>query len=220
MARDPIARRRSARASADDEADVTEERSSRSSRRGRGGRSEAPAEEETTRRRPRSERAAEAAPPPRREARKGWGAAKEAQAKAGSGKYSDEGEFKAEEENTRYLLKPLEDEPFETAFEHFIWELDGRKSWSCEETKECPLCAVSDTPKPFSYLNVVDLNVFGKDDELIPETKYWRLSPDPAARLGERAEELAEKDRGLGDSDVYIRCQEDLGQEEGLHLHR
>jgi hypothetical protein len=141
--------------------------------------------------------------------------AREAQSKASSGKYDDGAEFKVAEVDERYLLKVM-DEPFETAFEHWLDKATGRKSWSCEETKECPLCAIGDEPKPFSYINVIDLNSFDKNDELLPEAKYWKLSADPLARLSERAEELEDKGKSLADDDVYIVVRKTKGKKRGF----
>jgi hypothetical protein len=113
-----------------------------------------------------------------REPSRGWDQYKKAKAK--SSRWNDEDKFTVEE-GEEELIVFLEGEPFATWNEHFIRELDGKKSWVCLD-EDCPLCERGDSPGYRAAFNVAAF-----DDKGNPVIKYWIATPGPLDEIEEHA---------------------------------
>ena len=127
---------------------------------------------------PRSGRKRPSQAAPARESSRGWDKYKKRKAK--SSRWNDEDQFKVEEGDEE-LIAFLEAEPFAAWNEHFIRELDGKKSWVCLDD-DCPLCDRGDSP---GYKAAFNIAVF--DDSGNPEVKYWAATPGPLDEIEEHA---------------------------------
>jgi hypothetical protein len=115
---------------------------------------------------------------PARSSGRGWDAYKKAKAK--SSKWNDDDKLTVDE-GAEELLVFLDKEPFETWNEHFIRELDGKKSWTCLDD-DCPLCERGDSP---GYRAAFNVAVF--DDKGNPVVKFWIATPGPLDEIEEHA---------------------------------
>jgi len=125
----------------------------------------------------------------------GWDAARDALKKQERSSFIDDFKFSTEPQ----LVKFLSDSPYATYRQHWIDNRPGKKSFVCLE-KDCPLCAIGDTPQvkvAFSVLNfsadtgpVVEslvasktlakmLEEFHKSDRTGPLTKNYFLLAKP-----------------------------------------
>jgi len=75
------------------------------------------------------------------------------------------------------LIKFLDGEPSLTYYEHWLNELDGKKSFVCLGD-DCPLCEIGDDPRYRVCFDVIDLS--GPGD---PKAGVWRATPGPAGDL-------------------------------------
>lgn len=144
--------------------------------------------------------------PPVTSGGRGWAShhRNQARGKRGFGAHPDE--FKVAQEDTTYLVKALEDEPFWSYCEHFINEItDGKRSFTCAGD-DCPLCAYGDTPRAYDLFNVAVWEPEADGGQGAWVQKFWRATPDPAGKVLARAEELGSgrNPRALGDYDVYL----------------
>lgn len=114
--------------------------------------------------------------------------------------------FNVAEEDTTYLIKMLEDEPFWSYLEHFVNEIEeGKRSFTCGGDA-CPLCDYGHNPRAYDLFNVAVWDPAGDGGEGQWTLKYWRATPDPAGKILARADELGtgRNPRALGDPDVYL----------------
>lgn len=137
---------------------------------------------------------------------RGWASHRKNQArtKRSFGNHPDE--FKVAEEDTTYLIKVLEDEPFWSYCEHFVDEIEeGKRSFTCGGD-ECPLCDYGDTPRAYDLFNIAVWEPDASNGEGGWVQKFWRATPDPAGKILARSDELAagKNPKGLGDEDVYL----------------
>lgn len=96
-------------------------------------------------------------------------------------------------EDTRYLIKFLDDDFFITFYEHNLYnDFKGQKrqmSFVCLG-KDCPLCEIGDSPGFKALINVVDLTNPRK-----PELKVWYATPGPGGLIEDEMDALEEKGR-------------------------
>jgi hypothetical protein len=96
---------------------------------------------------------------------KGWGSYE----KTKSATSSFPTDFKVTDDEV--IVKFLDDEPFFVYLQHWI-ERQGKRSWTCLESK-CPLCDdAGDKPSQQVCFNVVDFT-----DPESPELKMWKVGP-------------------------------------------
>lgn len=136
---------------------------------------------------------------------RGWASHRKNQARTKRG-YDHPDEFKVAEEDTSYLVKPLEDEPFWSYCEHFVNEItDGKKSFTCGGD-ECPLCDYGENPRAYDLFNVAVWDPGANSGDGGWVQKFWRATPDPAGKILARSDELAagKNPRSLSDADVYL----------------
>lgn len=100
----------------------------------------------------------------------GWDGYK--RAREASSDFPDE--LKVDEE--AMLIKLLEDSPFATWNQHWIDELQGKKSFTCLQ-EDCPLCDIGDKPRAMAAFNVVLMSE-GK-----PSVLVWKVGPMVAGQL-------------------------------------
>ena len=137
---------------------------------------------------------------------RGWASHKANQARTRRGFGDNPDEFKVAEEDTTYLVKMLEDEPFWSYCEHFLNEIaEGKRSFTCGGD-ECPLCDYGDNPRTYTLFNVAAWDPDGSDGDGQWVQKFWRATPDPAGKIEARAEELGggRNPKSLGDDDIYL----------------
>jgi hypothetical protein len=127
---------------------------------------------------------------------KGWGGVRKHREESSS--YASN--FKVSDEEV--LVKFLDDEPFVTYYQHWLQELDGKKSFTCLGD-DCPLCEIGDDPRFLAVFNVIDL----RDD---PEVKIWEASPQPAGEI----EEISKNSRTspLNRDDLYFAVSKKKGK--------
>jgi hypothetical protein len=119
------------------------------------------------------------ATPVRASSGKGWDGYKKAKAKAS--KWNSEDKFTVDDKGSEELIAFLDDAPFCTWNEHFLRELDGKKSWTCLDD-DCPICGRGDTPGYRAAFNVVAF-----DDKGNPSVKYWIATPGPLDEIEDHA---------------------------------
>lgn len=86
--------------------------------------------------------------------------------------------FKPGEEQV--LVVFIDDAPFVTFREHWIDELQGRKSRTClGGLEDCPLCEVGDTPRVRVCFNIID-----RSNPINPEVKVWVVGVRLAETIG------------------------------------
>jgi hypothetical protein len=160
-----LARRQTSKAPVEDdeETEVAEEKTTARRRRGSSD------AEETTSTRKRG-RGGDDEAPAKSSLSSGWAGHKKSKAK--SSRFNDEDKFTVDE-NDEQLIIFLDDEPFATWNEHFLKDVDGKKSFVCAEDS-CPICETGDTPGYRAAFNIV---VFDGDGN--PTVKYWSATPDP-----------------------------------------
>lgn len=137
---------------------------------------------------------------------RGWASHHKNQSKTKRGFGNSPDEFTVAEEDTTYLIKMLEDEPFWSYLEHFVSEIDeGKRSFTCGGDA-CPLCSYGHGPRAFDLFNVAVWDPAGNDGDGQWTPKYWRATPDPAGKILTRAEELGQgrNPRTLGHPDIYL----------------
>ena len=111
--------------------------------------------------------------------KRGWGAFKDAKARAS--RYNSKDEFKIKELNERYHGKFLEDGPFAVYTQHFYKGRPDKQAFVCCE--DCPVCGIGEVPTAYAVFNVLDLS--GAE----PAVKYWRCTPGPAGQIEEFEED-------------------------------
>jgi hypothetical protein len=128
---------------------------------------------------------------------KGWGGVRKHREESSS--YATN--FRVTDEEV--LVKFVDDEPFVTYYQHWLQELDGRKSFPCIGDN-CPLCEIGDDPRFLAVFNVIDF----RDDE--PEVKIWEASPQPAGEI----EEIAKNTRTspINRDDLYFAVSKKKGK--------
>lgn len=137
---------------------------------------------------------------------RGWASHRKNQVRSKRNAFGHPDEFRVTEEDTTYLVKFLEDEPFWSYCEHFIDEItEGKRSFTCSGD-ECPLCGYGDIPRAFDLFNLAAWEPDANDGEGGWALKFWRATPDPAGKILARSDELASgrNPRSLGDDDVYL----------------
>ena len=143
-----------------------------------------PDEEDDEDEQPRRRRTTKVKDEPRKSNRKGkggWGSV--AEVKSNLGDYAKD--FKAEE-GVEYLVKFVDEEPYDVYAQHWI-ERSGKRSFTCgEETyDECPLCDLGDKPSAQIAFNII---VFDLDDEdADPSLFRWIVG----AQIGDTMMEFA-----------------------------
>lgn len=136
---------------------------------------------------------------------RGWASHRKNQARTKRG-FDNPDEFKVAEEDTTYLIKPLEDEPFWSYCEHFLNEIEeGKRSFTCAGD-DCPLCAYGDNPRAYDLFNIAAWEPSANEGDGGWVQKFWRATPDPAGKILARSDELAagKNSRALSDEDVYL----------------
>jgi hypothetical protein len=136
---------------------------------------------------------------------RGWASHRRNQARA-KRSFGHPDEFKVALEDTTYLIKPLEDEPFWSYCEHFISEItDGSRSFTCGGD-QCPLCNYGDVPRAYDLFNIAVWEPDADSGRGGWALKFWRATPDPAGKVLARAEELGsgKNPKTLGDPDIYL----------------
>lgn len=151
-------------------------------------------ETHTSTRRPASRRSASRTEPSRgHSVRRGWEGAKANKAKRQIGD-----EFKVKE-NTDYLLKFLEPEPFATYLEHFIKSLASngeRASFVCLE-EDCPLDAIGDKPGDRALFNVAII-----DDRGHATPMWWKATSSILDLIEDYA--FSERNSPIDRTDLYF----------------
>lgn len=128
---------------------------------------------------------------------KGWEAVRKHKEESSS--YASN--FKVSDEEV--LVKFLDDAPFVTYYQHWLQELDGKKSFVCSGA-DCPLCEIGDEPRFLAAFNVADL----RDGE--PEVKVWEASPQPAGEIQEMAKNARFKP--INRDDLYFAVSRKKGK--------
>ena len=100
------------------------------------------------------------------------------------------------------LFKFLNDLPFDSCWQHWIPQPNGKKRPYTCVIDDCPLCDRGDVPKPADYINVIALNKADNDGAITPRVLLWTLSPDPAKAVKERAD--SRRTSPLNRSDLYF----------------
>jgi hypothetical protein len=111
--------------------------------------------------------------------------------------YNSKDEMRITEEDTDYLFAFLDDAPIDMFYQHFIMELPKgvRKSYTCSETQDCPLCEYGDTPRLLVAYNVAEF-----DDDGEYEVKYFIATPSVQKQI----DKLPEKRLPLNAEDNFF----------------
>lgn len=105
--------------------------------------------------------------------------------------------FGVPENGEEVLIRFVEEKPFESFFQHWIRQEDGKNHPYAHGGADCPLCAYGNRAKSVDYMNVIQL---GEDGE--PALKLWVITPDPLAAIMEKAN--SKRSSPLNRDDLYF----------------
>jgi hypothetical protein len=103
----------------------------------------------------------------------------------------------------RKLIKFLQPEPITHYYEHWVPRANGKKRPYVCLGDVCAICGIGDRAKPVLLWNIVDM-----DDGLV---KVWVLSKDPAKKVEECYDELADSDKTIDDFNSYFAVSKKKG---------
>jgi hypothetical protein len=135
----------------------------------------------------------------------GWGAYSKAKETAKKSSFNSEDQLKVEDDPV--LIKFLEDQPFESYYQHWVQRGKGKKrSWTCPGEDDCVLCDLGHAVRCLTLFNVIEI----ADGKHTP--KFWVCGKNAGDQVEEMA--LSKRYSPINDDDLYfevVRKEADFG---------